>query len=761
MRFPQTLHRLRRCFIRCTSSVILIFLVPLTGAGQTTPPTQQPSAPFFDELNRYPGLLPELGRLIEKFQHNVQYPSGRSESQLLPRLPEATFMYAAFPNYGDVLNQALGVLHQELEESPVLRGWWQHGVLANTGPTAEAALEKFHQLSEYLGDEIVISAGLDGRDPRPLLLAEVRKPGLERLLQQMLHGLPANQRLAVRILDPQQLAKAEDRGQADKLLVLVRPDFVVAAPDLSSLRSFNARLDRGGKEFASSAFGQRVQKAYEHGPTFLAALDLREILKQIPINSVSQRKIFDSTGFADMKYMIWEHKAVADPAISEAELSFVGPRHGIASWLAAPATLGGMDFVSPRAMLAVSVQLKDPSQLFDDSKEIAGYSDPRPFAELAMVEQALKISLRDDVLSYLGGEITFELDSLTMPVDPGMQATPVAIRVEEKSPEVTSPLAPVWKVILRVKDPNALKQALTNLLAAVHVEAAKSDEAGVTYFTVRVPSEPETTQISYAFVNGYLIVAPKRKDVAEAVQVHESGDSLGKSKRILASFPTGHPSGASAVLYEDPIAILAMSLRQAAPQMAGPLRELNWRASPLVIWAYAEESAIREASTSFAFDAGAVMVVAAVAIPNLRRSGMAANEASAVGTVRKVNVAEIAYSATYPERGYAPDLATLGPDPRGNVQYSAEHSGMISEALGNPSCMSGAWCTKSGYRFSLTAACKQRFCNEFVVVASPVDSSSGVRSFCSTSDGIVRFNSVPPLASPARVSECRAWPPLP
>jgi hypothetical protein len=305
-----------------------------------------------------------------------------------------------------------------------------------------------------------------------------------------------------------------------------------------------------------------------------------------------------------------------------------------------------------------------------------------------------------------------------------------------------------------------LKQTLNNLLAAVHVEAAKSDEGGVTYYTVRVPSGPKTTEISYAFVNGYLIVAPSRKDVAEAVQVHESGNSLGRSKRVLASFPAGHPSGASAVLYEDPIAIMAMSLRQAAPEMAGPLRQLNWRASPLVIWAYAEESAIREASTNIAFDAGAVMAVAAVAIPNLLRSRMAANEASAVGTVRTVNVAEIAYSATYPERGYAPDLATLGPDPSGNVHDSAEHSGMISEALGNPSCTSGAWCTKSGYRFSLTAACKQRFCNEFVVVASPVDSGSGVKNFCSTSDGVVRFNSAPPLASPVQVSECSAWPPL-
>ena len=58
------------------------------------------------------------------------------------------------------------------------------------------------------------------------------------------------------------------------------------------------------------------------------------------------------TGFGDVKYLVWEHKSVADQAVSQAELSFIGPRHGVASWLAVPALLGSLDFVSPKAMLA-------------------------------------------------------------------------------------------------------------------------------------------------------------------------------------------------------------------------------------------------------------------------------------------------------------------------------------------------------------------------------------------------------------------------
>jgi len=106
------------------------------------------------------------------------------------------------------------------------------------------------------------------------------------------------------------------------------------------------------------------------------------------------------------------------------------------------------------------------------------------------------------------------------------------------------------------------------------------------------------------------------------------------------------------------------------------------------------------------------------------------------------------------------DLATLGPDPGGANSYSADHAGFINESLGNPNCTAGAWCTKSGYRFIVTAVCKQQLCEEFVVVGTPLSTNTGGRNFCSTSDGTIRSRTDLPLVSPVSVSECRAWPPL-
>ncbi len=159
-------------------------------------------------------------------------------------------------------------------------------------------------------------------------------------------------------------------------------------------------------------------------------------------------------------------------------------------------------------------------------------------------------------------------------------------------------------------------------------------------------------------------------------------------------------------------------------------------------------------------DAVAGLMIAAVAIPNMLRAKMAANESSAVANIRTANTAQVMYSSSYPERGFARDLATLGPGPSGANTSSADHASAIDATLGNASCTADTWCTKSGYRFSLTAVCKEKRCEEFVVVGTPVSASTGSRSFCSTSDAVVRVRTGPPLTSLIGVSECKAWLPL-
>jgi type IV pilus assembly protein PilA len=724
----------KRCYFqRCATGIAAIFLVAPGCRAQSTP-RATPDMPWSKDLNKYPGLLPEFGKLIEKLQQNIQFPAARSESRILPFLPESTMSYAAFSNYGDVTERALEIFRQELLVSAVLRDWWQHGDLAAAGPKLEDFLERFSQLHQYLGEEIVVAGSREGRTPSLLLVAELRKPGLKKFLQETIAQLGGGSKQGVRVLDLEELAAAKDSGSSQDFIVLVRPDFVVAAVDLATLRSFSARLDRHGREFVSTPFGQRVVKEYGGGLTVLAAADVQRIMDEVPPEA-RQNETFQRSGFADAKYLVWEHKTVAGRDVSQTELSFSAPRHGSASWLAKSGPLNSLSFVSPKAIVAGVVLLNNPRQILEDVEELGSTSSSKPFASLEAFEKILKLSLKDDLLSTLGGEFAAELDSLDPP-------------------------KPRWRAILGVRDASHLQQTLNTLLAAGHIEAQQFEDGGVTYNTVRIPSSPAPMDIGYAFVDGYLVMGSSREVVAEAVRVHKTGESLGKSKTLLASVPSGHALEASALIYQDPMAMTALRLREIAPEMAESIRQISRGATPAVVCVYGEESSIREASSSGAYDLGAVLVVAAIAIPNLLRSRIAANEATAVSSVRTVNTAQVTYEAVYPRRGYAPDLATLGIDPHGPVAGSEEHAGLISETLAKESCTAGAWCTKSGYRFTVRSICKQHLCEEYVVAATPVDSNTGTRNFCSTSDAIVRYKPGSPLASPLSVAECKVWSPL-
>jgi type IV pilus assembly protein PilA len=726
--------RKHRHFLQSAAAVSVICLAASTCSAQSKQPSQQPETPWSQLLKNHPGLLDEFGRLYQKLQQSVQFPPPRSESSILPLLPPSTISYAAFPNYGDVTQQALKIFRQELQDSAVLRDWWQQGDMALTGPKIEDSLEELIQFQQYLGEEIVVSGSLEGQDPKLLVVAEIRKPGLKKFLQETIAHLGGESKQGVRILDLQDLAAAKDEASPKNLLVLVRPDYAVAAMDLATLRKFNFQLERHGREFASTPFAQRVAKDYAGGVTVLAAADLRKIVDQAP-PELRQGAGFQRSGFADVKYLIWEHKTVGTQTVSQTELSFNAPRHSSAAWLANSAPLSGFDFVSPKAMIAGTALLANPAQIFEDVKGMYTNPSTSPFASLPAFEQMLKLSLKDDLLNTLGGEVTLELDSLAPP-------------------------KPVWKAILGVRDTAHLQQTLTTLQTAAHIEAEKFDEDGVAYSTVHIPTSTPPLEITYSFVDRHLILGSSRETVAEAVRLHKTGETLAKSKTFLSAVPPGHSLEASAMLYQDPVAIASLQLRAIAPEMAHSLAQSSKGITPAVVSVYGDDSTIREASNNGAYDFGAVTIVAAIAIPNLLRSRMAANEAAAVGSLRTVNVSQIIYTTSYPERGFAPNLATLGGNPKNPKAQSPDHAALLDDTLGNESCAGDAWCTKSGYHFRVKAICKLHKCDAYLAVATPANDNTGARSFCSTSDGIIRYRTGPAPNFPATVSECKTWSPL-
>ena len=92
-----------------------------------------------------------------------------------------------------------------------------------------------------------------------------------------------------------------------------------------------------------------------------------------------------------------------------------------------------------------------------------------------------------------------------------------------------------------------------------------------------------------------------------------------------------------------------------------------------------------------------ILIIAAIAIPNLLRSRIAANEASAVGSLRTINTAEVTYASTYPAQGFAATLGALGPG--SSTTATSTNANLLDSVLG---CTTQP-CTKSGYVFAVGA----------------------------------------------------------
>ncbi len=130
-----------------------------------------------------------------------------------------------------------------------------------------------------------------------------------------------------------------------------------------------------------------------------------------------------------------------------------------------------------------------------------------------------------------------------------------------------------------------------------------------------------------------------------------------------------------------------------------------------------------------------ILIIAAIAIPNLLRSRISANEASAVGSLRGINTAQTTYTISYPNLGYADNLTKLSlPAPGQLVTPNA--AGLLDWTLGCPAQP----CRKSGYDFEILNAVGLPV-NTYDVTGVPATvGQTGTRGFCSNELTVVRFD---------------------
>ncbi|HVI08120.1 MAG TPA: prepilin-type N-terminal cleavage/methylation domain-containing protein [Candidatus Binatia bacterium] len=148
-----------------------------------------------------------------------------------------------------------------------------------------------------------------------------------------------------------------------------------------------------------------------------------------------------------------------------------------------------------------------------------------------------------------------------------------------------------------------------------------------------------------------------------------------------------------------------------------------------------------------------ILIIAAIAIPNLMRARMAANDSSAAGSIHAINVAEVAYFGAYETIGFPATLSPLGgADP---CVPSLTTACLIDGSLssGNP---------KNGYGFAATGSPgpNSNINNQFYATATPISNTTGTRAYCSADDLVIRLQPAGNVTLVGSYSTCLGLSPM-
>lgn len=557
------------------------------GPGQqlaTTPALERVSVrddvAWSRERDAHLALLAELQHLGERLE-TVSSPALRHESRLLSLVSEDTVVYVAIPNLGEAVGEGYALFKEHVASNPALRAWWERRGPGKDAPRLDDAVAKLRAMADYLGDEVVVALEPDlGRRPGGfLILAEIKKDGLRDLLASELATQGPGQSPPIRFLDREALAAAPTAGQA--LLVLETDGILAATTDLADLRRLGERLVAGAGSFVATPFGRRVREAYEGGAGVLVAADLGRL------GGPAARRGAHAA-LTPPRYLVAERKTLDGRTVNSAVLAFVGPRSGVASWLAAPAPIGSLEFVSAQAAGAVAFVLRNPAALFDELLVSLGERQANAAEALSHVEAELNLRLRDDLIQALGGELALALDGPVLP-------------------------QPAWKVIVEVNDPERLMGAVTTLVEAAGAKMAERGKGTLRLTEAQLGEGREHIlavtggrvpfEVHFTFVDGYLVAAPTRALVVRALQTRNAGASLAQSSDFAALMPIDGSMHCSGIVYQNlglalgPLASTLGESGSLSPEAQRSLAAIAERSRPSLVALYGEEDRIRVAAT--------------------------------------------------------------------------------------------------------------------------------------------------------------------
>ena len=539
---------------------------------------------------RYRELLTELTALGRDVDAQVARPGLRTSTALLDLAPADTMIWVGLPNLAESMGATQRLLEERLGESEVLRQWWQETMGSpKSQERFRELVEEMERFGSYLGNELAVAVSED----RPVLLAEVEDAaGLSAFLAQEAASLADRhgEQVLYVVADPADIGGGG--GMGDGIYVWVGERLLVASPEPALITEMAGHAAAGTSPFAATVFHAKVAQAYEDGTGYLFAANLERLVGEELVGDKaaepgsSSRQTAESLGILDLEHFIVEGREAEGRTQAQAALTFSQARRGLASWLAAPAPMGSLQFFSPNANVVAAFVVRDPVQVLDEVLA----ATPDLAAELEELRAEQGIDVREDLARPLGGEVAMGIDGPLLP-------------------------KPSTKVVVEVYDPARLQATLERALERINAEQRRRGEpeatltstadGGRTYHALRFPaSEGEA---HWAFVEGYLVMTPSRALLDQAIQYRESGTTIASAAKFRQLLPHDGEINFSALVYYDvgsvtgPLAGAIGRLEEGRANGNGPqpqIAGLLAGATPTLVYAYGEEDRILFASSS-------------------------------------------------------------------------------------------------------------------------------------------------------------------
>jgi hypothetical protein len=564
---------------------------------------------------KYANLVSELAKLKREVNQKVARPGVRYSSKFVDLLPENTVFYAALPNFTETIADSQRVMQERISQNPALAEWWKGNKGDGLGIN-EQTLARVREFGSQLGEEIVVSAEMDAKgEPNGILvfgevkdaakfrtyldgqLASFAKESGDlpnvRFIDDPLTATVTNTPAATKT-EKSNAANAKKVAAKSEVFVWIHNDIFAASPQFETLRGLATRQNASSKSrFTGSSFYQRITDIYKDGAGIVVAADLEKIVAQAVSKDNkpdAERRIegFRQLGVTNLRHFVVEQKEVNGKTLSRAALTFSEANRGIATWLAAPASMGALDFISPNANVATAFVVKKPELLVDDLLGFFETVNPDLRRQMEEIEKQQGVSIRNDFAAPLGGEFAFAIDGPLLPT-------------------------PSWKVILEVYDQAKLQETFgkaiekLNQFSILHGKGKLSLEnttAGDrTFYSIK--SADTGLEVHYTYANGYLVAAPSRALLEQSIANRDAGNTLVHSSRFISALPQDGNTNFSVILYHDLAPLmkpLAEKMKNAGGQLTEEQRQklgsIDVNAPPTLAYAYAQGDRITLAANT-------------------------------------------------------------------------------------------------------------------------------------------------------------------